>query len=388
MSTAVRSHAKINLGLGVGAPRPDGFHGLTTVYQTLELHDIVEVDARLAGATRIEIESNSSLVPTDARNTAWKMVALALEALGVTAEVKILIHKRLPVQGGLGAGSANAVAALVGLETELWKALEEMTEPDSKASLRAGFGASTFFSSRSTWREWGTQRFAGLKDLANPLWQVRRLEIAAEVGSDVPLFLIGGAVLGVDRGQEVYPLPDFQATWCVVAVPEVGVSTPKAFADWDELCAAGNLTAEASAAKLKGLSQASASGFAQCFAKLKVKDDSSGVLASGGDLAGPKSALVRTGILSWIQNDFEEVVFPQYPLLKAIKCLLVSAGKPDEALYAALSGSGSALFGLYDGPVKAKAAVLRLRAEGVESFLTRTLPRDEYWQRMLVRNSD
>jgi 4-diphosphocytidyl-2-C-methyl-D-erythritol kinase len=229
--------------------------------------------------------------------------------------------------------------------------------------------------------------------LANPLWQVRRLEIAAEVGSDVPLFLIGGAVLGVDRGQEVYPLPDFQATWCVVAVPEVGVSTPKAFADWDALCDAGNLTAEASAAKLKGLSQASASGFAQCYqndfrAELNGRVDSSGVLSSGGDLAGPKSALVRTGILSWILNDFEEVVFPQYPLLHAIKHLLVSAGKPDEALYAALSGSGSALFGLYDGPVKAKAAILRLRAEGVESFLTRTLPRDEYWQRMLVRNSD
>ena len=363
MSTAVRSHAKINLGLGIGAPRADGFHGLTTVYQTLELHDIVEVEARPGLPTHIEIESNSPRVPTDARNTAWKMVALALESLGVTAEVKILIHKRLPVQGGLGAGSANAVAALIGLEVELRKALRD----DPALGLSQ----------------------VGLRDLDIPQWAVRRMEIACEVGSDVPLFLMGGAVLGVDRGQEVYPLPDFEPTWCVIAVPAVGVSTPKAFADWDALCEAGNLTAEASAAKLKGLSQASASGFAQCFAsEPNAASGSSGVLASGEDLAGPKSALVRTGILSWILNDFEEVVFPQYPLLKAIKRLLASSGKPDEALYAALSGSGSALFGLYDRPEKAKAAILRLRTEGIESFLTKTLPRDEYWRRMLVSSSD
>jgi 4-diphosphocytidyl-2-C-methyl-D-erythritol kinase len=381
MSTAVRSHAKINLGLGIGAPRTDGFHGLATVYQTLELHDIVEVTATPATATSIELGSNDPRVPTDARNTAWKMVALTLEALGVTAAVKIEIHKRLPVQGGLGAGSANAVAALVGLEIELAKYIGENNEPGE-------FWNPTLAASTTARQGWGTRNLmeneAGLENLQNPNWPVRRLEIAAEVGSDVPLFLIGGAVLGVDRGQEVYPLPDFEPTWCVVAIPEVGVSTAKAFADWDALCEAGNLTAEASAAKLKRLSSASASAFAQCFAEM----NSSGVLSSGGDLAGHKSALVRTGILSWILNDFEEVVFPQYPLLKAIKCLLAPAGKPDEALYAALSGSGSALFGLYTGPEKAKAAILRLRAEGVESYLTRTLPRSDYWQRMLVRNSD
>ena len=119
MPTAVRSHAKVNLGLAIGAPRPDGFHPLATVYQTLELHDVVTVSARKASATRLRLTSNDQRVPTDERNTAWKMVSLALEALGLTAEVEIAIDKRLPVQGGLGAGSANAVAALVGLEAEL-----------------------------------------------------------------------------------------------------------------------------------------------------------------------------------------------------------------------------------------------------------------------------
>ena len=119
MPTTVRSHAKVNLGLGIGAPRPDGFHALVTVYQTLEMHDLVTVSARPAGSNRLSLTSNDRRVPTDDRNTAWKMVELALRELGIVAHVEIHIEKRLPVQGGLGAGSANAVAALVGLEMEL-----------------------------------------------------------------------------------------------------------------------------------------------------------------------------------------------------------------------------------------------------------------------------
>ena len=136
MPTSVRSHAKINLGLYIGAPRADGFHGLSTVYQTLELHDVVMVTARRAAATRLRMTCNDGRVPCDGRNTAWKMVALALEALGITAEVEIHIDKRLPVQGGLGAGSANAVAALVGLETELGIATQQVSKSAGPGGLR------------------------------------------------------------------------------------------------------------------------------------------------------------------------------------------------------------------------------------------------------------
>lgn len=362
MSTAVRSHCKINLGLAIGAPRPDGFHALATVYQTLELHEIVEVEAHTSARTRLELESNDPRVPTDARNTAWKMVQLALGALGVTAEVKIAIHKRLPVQGGLGAGSANAVAALIGLEAELKRLVESgdlSIPPSSTQNAEKGVAPVSYLDSTG--------------------WAAKRLEIAAEVGSDVPLFLVGGAVLGTDRGQVVTPLPDFEPVWCVVAIPSIGVSTARAFAEWDELCAERHLTQELSADKLNRLSQASASAF---------QAGSSGVLPTGENLAGHKSALVRTGILSWIENDFEEVVFRQQPSLLEIKQVLAATGKPDEALYAALSGSGSALFGLYDERVKAESAVQRLRAQGVESYLTRTLPRSEYWPEMLVGNHE
>ena len=362
MPTAVRSHAKINLGLYIGAPRPDGFHSLLTVYQTLELHDVVTVTARPADATSIQLTSNDERVPTDDRNTAWKAVELALQHGGRYAEVEIHIEKRLPVQGGLGAGSANAVAALVGLETELgWN--KRRREPA--------------WTAQSPFKEMGIGTF---------YWPSRRLEIAAEVGSDVPLFLIGGTVLGADRGQEVYPLPDIEPTWCVVATPAIGVSTPQAFQDWDALCAAEGLTAEASTAKLERLSRAYASAFAGEIQQGEQGAGSSGVLPHGENLAGPQeSALVRTGILTWIENDFERVVFPQHPSLAEIKRILLGQGTPEAACHASLSGSGSALYGLYRTRGDAEAACERLRAEGVASQLTRTLPRPAYWSGMLLR---
>jgi len=349
MPTIVRSHAKVNLGLFLGAPRPDGFHALATVYQTLEMHDLVAVTAKLAEVSSLQISSNDPRVPTDSSNTAWKMISLALEQLGVSARVEVHIDKRLPVQGGLGAGSGNAVAALIGLEKEL--------------------GASA------------------LQDLFT-----RRLELAARVGSDVPLFLVGGTVLGVDRGQEVYPLNDIEPTWCVVAVPEIGVSTPQAFRDWDALCAAEGLTAEAGTARLEKLSRNYASAFRGEIPEGGFGRGSSGVFSLGEDLAGPQetkqgSGLVRTGIMSWIENDFERVVFPQHPSLAEIKRLLAASGTPEAALFASLSGSGSALFGLYLTRGDAEAAQERIGNQvlglNVRTTITRTLPRSAYWDQML-----
>jgi 4-diphosphocytidyl-2-C-methyl-D-erythritol kinase len=369
MPTAVRSHAKINLGLYIGAPRPDGFHALTTVYQTLELYDVVTVTATLAKATSLRLTSNDARVPTDSRNTAWKMVALALEALGLSAEVHIHIEKRLPIQGGLGAGSANAVAALIGLETELGIASQRVGKPAGK------LGAPS------------------IERLPLEGWESKSLEIAAKVGSDVPLFLIGGTVLGLDRGQHVEPLPDIEPVWCVVATPFVGVSTPQAFRDWDALCAAEGLTQQASQAKLNELSRVYASAFAGAIPEGRPGSGSSGVLLDEENLAGPQeSALVRTGITSWIQNDFERVVFPQHPSLAEIKRTLAGAGTPEAALLAMLSGSGSALYGLYRTRADAETAQLRLQSgiHGVEvrAILTCTLPRPAYWSEMLLQDRD
>lgn len=358
MATRVRSFSKINLGLAIGPVRQDGFHGLTTLYQTLALNDFVTVEARPVGwgpaspsqPTKISLTTNDARVPTDARNTAWKMVERALERLEIAAEVVLHIEKNLPVQGGMGAGSANAAAALIGLERELGVEVPG------------------------------------------------RMEIAAEVGSDVPLFLVGGAVLGEGRGEVVSAMPDLPATWCVVAVPEVGVSTPRAFQEWDGLCAAkAKLTSPPEPDRLMELSHAYASVFGVRPATVPASD-TSGIVRSPeegdirNDLAeGTLLALVRTGI----ENDFEQVVFPQYPLLREIKHELmgtstgssttdVPADSSGNAIYAALSGSGSALFGLYKSESDATAAQQRVQATGCKALLTKTLPRQEYWRRMFA----
>src|ERR1700738_5632232 len=107
MPTRVRSHTKINLGLAIGPLRPDRFHQLTTVYQPLALQEWVTVEARSAAETRITLSSTHPRVPTDAGNTAWRMVGRSLELLDLRAGGHIHIDKQLPVQGGGGGGLAN-----------------------------------------------------------------------------------------------------------------------------------------------------------------------------------------------------------------------------------------------------------------------------------------
>src|SRR5271165_1992937 len=358
MPTTVRSFSKINLGLAIGPTRPDGFHALTTLYQTLAAYDLVTVEAHPAEKAAITISCNDPRVPTDERNTAFKSVNLALNSLKTVAEVRIHIDKRLPVQGGLGAGSANAVAALIGLEREL-----------------------------------------GAHGIA-PLPGAENLRLAAEVGSDVPLFLIGGAVLGVGRGEEVYPLPDLPVTHCVLALPDVGVSTPQAFRDWDarHTEAAGPppglplnpaLTPQQPFDRLKGLSRVLASALCEPHSSgVFLEDLAENSGSPTNKFAGVKNsllALVRTGI----ENDFEEVVFPQNPSLGEIKRVLAALGHPEHAaLYAALSGSGSALFGLYRTQEAAAAAEARLKLLGIRSLRTETLARDPYWRTMVVDTKD
>ena len=371
MATRVRSFCKINLGLAVGPVRTDGFHDLTTVYQTLRLHDFVTVTARRAASTSITLEANHPGVPCTARgncerNTAHRIVASTLAGLNVTATVHIRIQKRLPVQGGLGAGSANAAAALLGLERELGQALP------------------------------GPERLA----------------LAAEVGSDVPLFLIGGSVLGLNRGEAVYPLPDSPPLPVVVATPHLGVSTGQAFRDLDARLGAGPTVADTTGLTsihapdmLEGLSRVVASVWTLTGAKREptgITDSSQqrsgrGSLLNGkdagklsqkikGDLAeNPLLALVRTGV----ENDFEEVAFRQHPSLRDIKrALFGSSGQPEGpgsgALYAALSGSGSALFGIYESTGDAREAQQRVQALGTRALLTETLGRAGYWQRMFA----
>jgi 4-diphosphocytidyl-2-C-methyl-D-erythritol kinase len=363
MTVTVRSFAKINLGLGIGAVRPDGFHELLTVYQTIGLHDVIRISA--GRGVGVEIRCEDPRVPRDESNTCYRIVEKALAALGTKTRVVIEIEKRLPVQGGLGGASANAVATMLGLERALKKSL--------------------------------------------PLHE--KLRIAAEVGSDLPLFLVGGTVLGVGRGEQVYPLADFPRMDCVVVTPEVGVSTPKAFAEWDRMRgetaevrsarpdlrpgptqaeaaglhpaeqprAAVPTFAEAGADKLTGskpsdrmieLGRALSAGLSEPYSSAP-----SGLLKRGGRAENPLLWLVRAGI----ENDFERVVFPEYPELMEVKRALLRAG----AKYASLSGSGSTLYGLFASKASAAQAVVRLRKQGLAAQATVTLTRRAYWKRVV-----
>lgn len=374
--TSVPSFAKINLGLKIGPARPDGFHELRTVYQTLAVHDVIRVD--VVEGEGIEIRCSDPRVPLDGSNTCYKIAERVMAVVGASLRtpggeqpiprfarddkstpedkaarddknqgacgaqegasvqdpqvragrrILIEIEKRLPVQGGMGAASSNAVAAMLGLE----RALGIQLSPQDK------------------------------------------LRISAEVGSDLPLFLIGGTVLGVGRGEEVFPLPDLPSMHVVVVTPPVGVSTPRAFARWDELnTLEAALTGSRTAGTIKQFSQ---SVFAWLGTDFPQVCPASGVPARGGDRAEtPLLDLVRAGI----ENDFEKVVFPEYPDLREVKAALLGEG----ARYASLSGSGSTLYGLFASEVQAQAAAERMSAAGHAAVATKTLTREEYWKQL------
>ena len=364
MSTSARSFAKINIGLCIGRLRPDGFHELRTVYQTVALHDIVRVSVQEGSG--IEIRCEAPDVPLDGTNTCFRIAQKVAEALGASGKVLIEIEKRLPVQGGLGAASSNAVATMLALERELGREL--------------------------------------------PFSQ--KMKIAAEVGSDLPLFLIGGTVVGVGRGEEVYAAPDLPPMPCVVAMPKIAVGTPAAFAAWDRWigqhsapdaamkktavrgsASPGPFAAAAQPAAATTLTppepsdrinQFSCAVFLWLNGFLSRQDQvvTAGPTASGvpvgkdgGRAETPLLDLVRTGIA----NDFEQVVFPLHPRLGEVKQALQRSG----AFYASLSGSGSAVYGLFDSAQKAENTARDLQQDGIPAQVTTLLDREQYWQEVM-----
>src|SRR6478672_8668967 len=325
MATSVRSFAKINLGLKIVPLREDGFHELRTIYQTVALSDQVRVD--VSKGLGIEIACKDPRVPDDESNTCWRVADRILRSLKVRGKVRITIEKRLPVQGGLGAASSNAVATILALE----------------------------------------------KELKQPLAPEERLRIASEVGSDLPLFLVGGTVLGTGRGEQVYPLEDLPSFHCVIATPEVGVSTPAAFAEWDKKWATKSTAAKVTDIKL---TERESSDRINTFSRtiyewLNGSFTPTGVPGKGRDRAEALLLdLVRTGI----ENDFESVVFPKYPAIREVKRALERSG----AKYVSLSGSGSTVYGLFADSDSAAKAAEKLTDSGVPALAAVTLPRERY----------
>ncbi|MGE5324304.1 MAG: 4-(cytidine 5'-diphospho)-2-C-methyl-D-erythritol kinase [Actinomycetota bacterium] len=322
MAIGVRSFAKINIGLRIGPRREDGFHELRTIYQTIALADVVRVD--VSRGVGIDIYCKDPRVPADETNTCWRIADKFLRAIKTRGRVRITIEKKLPVQGGLGGASSNAVATLLGLE----RAVKKQLAPDE------------------------------------------RLRIAAEVGSDLPLFLIGGTVLGTGRGEQVFAMEDLPSFPCVIATPEVGVSTPVAFADWDKRSQEHDeLTSQNGFCTMKRFSHSVYEWFSG------TSYSPTGVPAKGWDRAEALLLdLVRTGI----ENDFESVVFPKYPAIREVKRALEKSG----ARYVSLSGSGSAVYGLFADQAEAERAANSLNDNDIPAQATATLTREQYWKEL------
>jgi 4-diphosphocytidyl-2-C-methyl-D-erythritol kinase len=194
-SLTVRAAAKINLLLGVGAPRADGFHTLVTVYQAVSLYDDLTVTACAEGsggltvATDVAAYIDPSHLPGPGHNIVDRAAAALAEHHDRPVAAQVRVDKTIPVAGGLAGGSADGAAALLALDR-----LYRLGTTDD--------------------------------DL---------LTLAAKLGSDVPFALVGGSALGEGHGELVTPIDDPGSWWWVVVPSEEGMSTPAVYRHYDEL---------------------------------------------------------------------------------------------------------------------------------------------------------
>jgi 4-diphosphocytidyl-2-C-methyl-D-erythritol kinase len=193
----VRVPAKINLHLGVGPLRPDGYHELTTIYHAVALYD--EVSARRGDQLTLTMEGEGAgVLPLDDSNLVIRAAQVLAKVAGVAPHARLHLRKTIPIAGGLAGGSADAAAALVACDA-LW-----------------GTGMSR-------------------DELAS---------IAAEIGSDVPFLVLGGTALGTGRGEAVSPVLARATAWnWVIATADGGLSTPEVFAELDRQRATGRAPA-------------------------------------------------------------------------------------------------------------------------------------------------
>jgi 4-diphosphocytidyl-2-C-methyl-D-erythritol kinase len=175
----LRASAKVNLVLEVLGKRPDGYHELSTVMQAVDLFDRLTVEA----AATITLETSEPALPTDDRNLVVRAARLLQEAAGIKAGARIVLDKRIPLAAGLGGGSSDAAATLLGLN-----------------------------------RLWGLR------------WRRERLvELAVKLGMDVPFFLGRGRALGTSRGEVLSALPGVGGYALVLVNPGVGLSTQEVY---------------------------------------------------------------------------------------------------------------------------------------------------------------
>ena len=181
----IEGKAKINLTLDILGKRPDGYHEVSMIMQSIALHDTLSLEKRREG---IGLKINVPWMKADESNLVWKAAALVQERCGLKGGVNIRLTKRIPVAAGLAGGSADAAAVLRGMD-----------------------------------RLYGL----GLSD-------EELCALGAELGSDIPFCLMGGTMLSTGRGEVLRRLKGMPTAWVVLAKPRVSVSTAWAYQNYDE----------------------------------------------------------------------------------------------------------------------------------------------------------
>ena len=292
-TVVLRASAKVNLTLRVGPRGDDGYHDVQTLLQSLALADTVKVTAR---SGPFGLMCRAPGVPSDRSNLVWQAAEVLWRAIGRSGDPRdahVRVDKQIPVAAGLGGGSADAAAALVGLNL-IW---------NGRLSRRDLIG------------------------------------IAATLGADVPFSLVGGTAIGLGRGQELYPLEDVSRRGVSVLQPAFGVSTAEAY---------GWLDADREAG-------------------LAPPADRRRQEAEVGWPVGPVTLI----------NDLQAPVVRRHAAVDEMVAALISQG----AMAAAMSGSGSAVFGLFSESA-APRAVARLHRPDWLVLLTRTIGRREALRRI------
>ena len=285
----VRALAKINLDLRVLGKRPDGYHELRTIFQTISLADTLDLEFSPERRTSVVVEDPLGIPD----NLAAQAARVVLESTRATGRVTIRLTKRIPMGAGLGGGSSDAAAVLLALPV-----------------------------------------------LAGRMIPLPRLcLLASQLGSDVTFFLLGGRAVGIGRGNELFPLPDGPLRHGLLVAPGLHLSTPDAYRRLSP-----QLTTESQ--------------------QNKIFSFASEVWAESVAEAG--------------SNDFETVVYAQHPRLAALKRRLRQAG----ACPSRLTGSGSAIFGLFRTGAEVSRALAALQKESVFriSLVSRARYRGMWWR--------
>jgi 4-diphosphocytidyl-2-C-methyl-D-erythritol kinase len=291
----VPSFAKLNLDLRVLHKRTDGYHELRTIFQTVSLKDTLTLEFEKSRRTAIELDSSVDIPD----NLVVRAAKLVLDNLKVTGRLSLRLRKKIPMGAGLGGGSSNAAAVLLALPSLAGK---QIPYPDV-------------------------------------------LGMAESLGSDVPVFLHGGTVLGIGRGSELYPLPDQPSRPVLIVAGGVHVSTPEAYRKLNR-----SLTLEIQSPILRE------------FHRIVWDLDKLGL----DQLP--------------LANDFEGAVFGSHPQLGRVLAKLRRVG----ARTARMTGSGSALFGVFSTAAEVKAAAAQFSSES--AFAASFVSRRQYtaaWSRAL-----